>query len=143
MLLPRKFNEYWQKILPFTHLIYKDWYLSWGQKRFGFTHGDTINYNDHQYLRWKSLSHNWLFEAIFLAMPAKLALWITELLEAKLADTNKEFKIHFPEKEIKEFADSVLPDVDHYFVGHFHLDKLIKDNIIATDNKDNTSCCSD
>ena len=27
---------------------------------------------------------------------------------------------------MKEFADSVLPDVDHYFVGHFHLDKFIE-----------------
>ncbi|GIT71490.1 MAG: hypothetical protein Ct9H300mP28_13040 [Pseudomonadota bacterium] len=27
---------------------------------------------------------------------------------------------------MKEFADSVLPDVDQYFVGHFHLDKLIE-----------------
>ena len=59
-------------------------------------------------------------------MPAQLSLWIAKSLEAKLADSNKEFKIHFPEKEMKEFADSVLPDVDHYFVGHFHLDKLIK-----------------
>ena len=38
----------------------------------------------------------------------------------------EEFKIQFPEKEIKEFADSVVPDVDQYFVGHFHIDKLIK-----------------
>ncbi len=27
---------------------------------------------------------------------------------------------------MKEFADSVLSDVDQYFVGHFHLDKLIE-----------------
>ena len=59
-------------------------------------------------------------------MPAQLAAWVADTLEAKLADTNKEFKIHFPEKEMKEFADSVLPDVDHYFVGHFHLDKFIE-----------------
>ena len=59
-------------------------------------------------------------------MPVQLSVWITESLESKLADTNKEFKIHFPEKEMKEFADSVLPYVDQYFVGHFHLDKLIE-----------------
>jgi len=125
MLLPRKFNSRWQKILPFTHFIYKDWYLKWGQKRFGFIHGDTINYNDYQYLRWKALSRNWAFEAFFRVMPAQLALWITEWLETKLANTNKEFKMYFPEKEMKEFADTVLPYVDQYFVGHFHLDKLI------------------
>ena len=31
-----------------------------------------------------------------------------------------------PEKEIKEFAESVLPGVDNYFVGHFHVDREIK-----------------
>ena len=126
MLLPREFNTKWQKILPFTHFIYKDWYLKWGEKRFGFIHGDTINYNDHQYLFWKALSHSWAFEAFFRVMPVQLATWISESLESKLSDTNKEFKIHFPEKEMKEFAYSVLQDVDQYFVGHFHINKLIK-----------------
>ena len=27
---------------------------------------------------------------------------------------------------MKEFADLALRDVDQYFVGHFHLDKLIE-----------------
>ena len=40
-------------------------------------------------------------------------------------ETNKEYKVHFPEKEIREFAESVLPEVDQYFVGHFHLDREI------------------
>ncbi len=126
MLLPVTFNERWQKRLPFTHLIYNDWYLNWGQKRYGFIHGDTINYNDRQYLRWKALSHNRAFEALFRIMPAQVARWIAERLEAMLVETNKEFKIHFPEKEMQEFAVSVLPEVDQYFVGHFHLDRLIE-----------------
>lgn len=126
MLLPRRFTERWQNILPFTHFIHNEWYLNWGQKRFGFIHGDTINYNDLQYLRWKALSHNWAFESLFRIMPAQLARWIAEWLEAKLVETNKEFKISFPEKEMQEFANSVLPGVDQYFVGHFHLDRLIE-----------------
>ena len=27
---------------------------------------------------------------------------------------------------MQEFAASVLPEVDQYFVGHFHLDRLIE-----------------
>ncbi len=126
MLLPRKFTERWKQSLPFTHFIHNDWYLNWGSKRYGFIHGDSINYNDRQYLRWKALSRNWAFEGLFRIMPAQLARWIAEQLEAKLVDSNKEFKIRFPEKEMKEFANSVLPKVDQYFVGHFHLDRLIE-----------------
>ena len=43
-----------------------------------------------------------------------------------LVQTNQEYKFHFPEKEIQEFAQSVLPEVDQYFVGHFHVDREIK-----------------
>ena len=77
-------------------------------------------------MRWKALSHNRAFEALFRIMPAQVARWIAERLEAMLVETNKEFKIHFPEKEMQEFAASVLPEVDQYFVGHFHLDRLIE-----------------
>ena len=96
MLLPRKFTERWKQSLPFTHFIHNDWYLNWGSKRYGFIHGDSINYNDRQYLRWKALSRNWAFEGLFRIMPAQLARWIAEQLEAKLVDSNKEFKIHLP-----------------------------------------------
>jgi hypothetical protein len=43
-----------------------------------------------------------------------------------LVNTNQEYKVHYPAAEIQEFAESVLPEVDQYFVGHFHLDQEIK-----------------
>jgi len=43
-----------------------------------------------------------------------------------LVNTNQEYKVHYPTAEIQEFAESVLPEVDQYFVGHFHLEKEIK-----------------
>lgn len=126
MLLPRKLNERWKKILPFTQLSHGDWHLNWGKKRYAFIHGDTINYNDSQYLRWKAFTHNRIVEAFFRAIPGAVARWIAGRIEAMLVQTNQEYKVHFPEKEIQEFAQSVLPEVDQYFVGHFHVDREIK-----------------
>ena len=126
MLLPGKFTDSWKKKLPFTHLIHNDWLLNWGQKRYGFIHGDTINYNDRQYLRWKAISHSRIVESFFQMLPGPVARWVAERIESMLVETNKEYKVHFPEKEIREFAENVLPEVDQYFVGHFHLDRKIK-----------------
>ena len=126
MLLPSEFDEKWKKILPFTHLSNKDWYLNWGGKNFAFIHGDTINYNDKKYLRWKSFCNNRIFKMTFQMIPSPIARWIAERLEKTLSKTNKKYKVHFPEKEIKEFARSFLKNVDQYFVGHFHVDREIK-----------------
>ena len=126
MLLPRKLTERWKKIIPFTHLSHSDWFLNWGQKRYAFIHGDTINYNDSQYLRWKALTHNIIFETCFRAIPGTLARWIAGRIETMLVNTNQEYKVHYPTAEIQEFAESVLPEVDQYFVGHFHLEQEIK-----------------
>jgi UDP-2,3-diacylglucosamine hydrolase len=126
LLLPRKLTTRWKKIIPFTHLSHSDWFLNWGGKRYGFIHGDSINYNDSQYLRWKALTHNSIFEAFFSAIPGVLARWIAGRIEAILVNTNQEYKVHYPAAEIQEFAESVLPEVDQYFVGHFHLDQEIK-----------------
>ena len=126
MLLPRKLTDKWKKIIPFTHLSHGDFFLSWGGKRYGFIHGDTINYNDSQYLRWKALTHNIIFETFFRVIPGALARWIAGWIETMLVKTNQEYKVRYPAKEIQEFAESVLTEVDHYFVGHFHLDLEIK-----------------
>ena len=47
-------------------------------------------------------------------------------MEELLSETNKKYKVYFPEKEIHEFAELVLDKVDEYFVGHFHLEREIK-----------------
>ena len=126
MLLPRKLNDHWKRIIPFTHLSHSDWFLNWGGKRYAFIHGDTVNYNDSQYLCWKALTHNIIFEAFFRVIPGALARWIAGRIETILVKTNQEYKVHYPAKEIQEFAEDVLPEVDQYFMGHFHLDQEIK-----------------
>lgn len=125
MLLPKKFTDIWKKKLPFTHLSLNDFFLNWGQKHYGFIHGDTLNYNDRKYLRWKAISHSRTVETIFHMMPGPVANWIAERIESMLVETNTEYKVHFPEKEIRQYAKNVLPKVDQFFVGHFHLDRKI------------------
>ena len=129
MLLPKKLNDAWKKQLPFSFLSHQDWYLNWGDKRFGFIHGDTINTLDLQYLRWKAISHSAPFELIFHMMPGPLARAISERIEARLAHTNKEYRVNFPEDEVQKFADQVLAGVDEFFVGHFHTDRMIHSNL--------------
>ena len=126
MLLPRKLDKRWEKILPFSYLSHGEYYLKWGNKKYGFVHGDTINYNDIKYLRWKLFTHNRLFEAFFKMLPSPFARWIAVRLEKLLSETNKKYKVYFPEKEINEFAESVLDKVDQFFVGHFHIEREIK-----------------
>jgi len=63
---------------------------------------------------------------LFRIMPGAMARWIAAKVEAMLAGSNRKFKISFPDQEVVNFAKQVLPGVDHYFVGHFHLDRVIR-----------------
>ncbi len=126
MLLPRNLNGIREQRLPFDYLSTGEWRLEWCGLKCAFIHGDTINTRDVQYLRWRAISHSTLFEALFHAMPGPLARWIARSLEKLLSRTNREYKIEFPEAEIRRFAESVLEQADLCFVGHFHLDREIR-----------------
>lgn len=126
VLLPRHWNEHWKKKFPFTHLIRDSVHLDWGEQRYGLIHGDTINQQDLNYLRWRKIARSQGFEWVFRAMPIPVAQWVVHRLEVALAQSNQKFKIAFPEKEVERFAKTVLPEVDQYFVGHFHQDRTIR-----------------
>ncbi|MBF0276978.1 MAG: metallophosphoesterase [SAR324 cluster bacterium] len=126
VILPRKWNDFWKQWFPFTHLVHEDCRLIWGGQRYGMVHGDTINRQDLNYLRWRKIARSLIFEWIFRSMPVPLARRIAHRLESSLAQSNQSFKIAFPENEIDRFARSVLQDVDWYFVGHFHQDREIQ-----------------
>ncbi|MBF0287323.1 MAG: metallophosphoesterase [SAR324 cluster bacterium] len=123
VLLPRKWNAHWKAVYPFTYLIRDYCSLNWGDRKYGFTHGDIINWRDLKYLRWRKFARSYAFEWFFRAIPTSLARRMALRLEATLAETNQAYKIQLPEKEIEDFAKVVLQDLDHYFVGHFHQDK--------------------
>ena len=125
-LVPRGWQDRIQEPYPFTHLSREDWQLQWGQLNLGFIHGDAINTQDLRHLRWRAFSNSRGFETLFRIMPGAMARWIAAKVEAMLAGSNRKFKISFPDQEVENFAKQVLPGVDHYFVGHFHLDRVIR-----------------
>ncbi|MGK5091262.1 metallophosphoesterase [Deltaproteobacteria bacterium TL4] len=125
LLLPRSYSAHGKNYFPFTHLFHHDCYLQWGTRLYGFAHGDAINRKDSNYLRWKAFSHSLPFEWAFRVMPALLANKISLKVEALLAGTNQTYKMSFPEEEMIEYARQVLPQVDHFFIGHFHTDRTI------------------
>ena len=123
VILPRQGNAHGKKQFPFTHLIHDHGYVEWGDQRYGLIHGDTINRQDLTYLRWRKIARSRGFEWFFRAMPIPLARQVARWLENTLAQSNQEFKIAFPNQDVETFAQSVLEEVDWYFVGHFHQDR--------------------
>ena len=126
VLLPRNWNAHWKTQFPFTHLIRDAVHVHWGERCYGLVHGDTINQNDLNYLRWRKIARSRGIEWLFRFMPVPLAHWLAYRVEAALAASNQEFKIAFPQKEVEDFAKAVLHEVDQYFVGHFHQDYTLQ-----------------
>ena len=119
-LLPRNQDELKKSNLPFSQVSLGKIYLTWGSKRFGFEHGDQVNRNDKNYLRWYAISHSRAFETFFRCLPSPLANKIAENLEIKMAQSNQAFKIQLPKQHLERFAETSLEAVDEFFLGHFH-----------------------
>jgi UDP-2,3-diacylglucosamine pyrophosphatase LpxH len=111
--------------LPFDHIVHGACVLEWGAHRYGLTHGDIINREDRQHLKWRRISRSRGFEWVFRLMPGGMARAVASWLERKMANTNREIKVTYPLGEIEAFAGSVLGDLDGFFVGHFHRDETV------------------
>jgi UDP-2,3-diacylglucosamine hydrolase len=111
--------------LPFDAVIHDAAVLAWAGRRYGLTHGDLVNREDSQYLKWRRLARSRGCEALFRAIPGPLARRIAIRLERSLAATNREIKIRYPRGELEAFAAAVLEGLDGFFIGHFHRDEEI------------------
>jgi UDP-2,3-diacylglucosamine hydrolase len=123
--LPRTQKSARQRGLPFDWIVPGAAVLQWAGRRYGLTHGDLVNRRDAQYLKWRQFSRGLAFEAVFRAIPGGLARRIAQKLERALSTTNREIKIQYPEDELGAFAQTVLPGLDGFFIGHFHRDEVI------------------
>jgi UDP-2,3-diacylglucosamine hydrolase len=112
--------------LPFDAIVPDAAVLRWGGRRYGLTHGDLVNRNDAQYLRWRRIARSRPFEALFRAIPGPLARRIAEGMERTMAGTNREIKIAYPGEELQAFAAAVLQGLDGFYIGHFHRDETIR-----------------
>jgi UDP-2,3-diacylglucosamine pyrophosphatase LpxH len=84
-----------------------------------FCHGDTINPNDKNYLRFRKIAKNRMTKTIVRFLP-----WgprVGELLKVHLKKTNLEFRKRLPEEELRRYAEKYFKkQVKNVFVGHFH-----------------------
>lgn len=118
---------------PMSHLPFEEIALDFleirqGEKLFLFTHGDQVNSRDKKYLRWRRLVRSSLFRAFFALIPAGKVKRIMLDLEQKLKQTNKAFRLMFPEEEWERFIRQCRKkyDFDVLAVGHFHPENLIE-----------------
>lgn len=87
-------------------------------------HGDLINRNDLNYLRFRKWSKTQAVRALVWLLPFGATL--VERLKKKLKKTNKAFRIHLPEDELAAFAAARLePGVRRILVGHFHHEYVV------------------
>jgi UDP-2,3-diacylglucosamine hydrolase len=113
--------------LPFNTISRDFAFFNPSEKRLAAIHGDTVNSQDRQYLRWRKLVRHPLFQRFFDLMPSTWVKRIMFRLEAGLKNTNQAFRIDFPVNEWAEFvkrvSDTLSPDL--LIIGHFHPKKII------------------
>jgi UDP-2,3-diacylglucosamine hydrolase len=94
---------------------------AWRQDDAGtlYVHGDQINRQDKNYLRFRKLSNNSIAKYILRSLP--FGPKIADSIKKGLKKTNKQYRLQLPWDEIKFFADNRFAEgVDTIFMGHFH-----------------------
>ncbi|MDH4122135.1 MAG: metallophosphoesterase [Deltaproteobacteria bacterium] len=124
--LPRLAANAKRRGMPFGWVVHEACVLAWNGKRYGLTHGDLANRQDHRYLKWRKLSRGRLVRTLFWALPGPAARWLAHRIEASLAATNREIKIGYPQGELTAFAQAVTPGLDRFLIGHFHRQEVIR-----------------
>ena len=92
-----------------------------GERRYVAVHGDGLDPSDLKYRFWNRLSKSRVSRLLWLGLPARLAQYLAESTERRLADTNFKHKMRVPEAVLKGYAESRLAEGhDELLLGHFH-----------------------
>lgn len=91
-----------------------------GGRRYLAVHGDGLDPSDRKYRFWNKLSKSRLSRALWFGLPPRLARYLAESTERRLADSNFQHKIRVPEEVLRRFAESRLDGYDEILLGHFH-----------------------
>jgi len=94
---------------------------AWWQDDAGtlYVHGDQINRQDKNYLRFRKLSKNSIAKYILRSLP--FGPKIADSIKKGLKKTNKQYRLQLPWDEIIFFADNRFAEgIDTIFMGHFH-----------------------
>jgi UDP-2,3-diacylglucosamine hydrolase len=88
-------------------------------RRFLFVHGDGLNRRDRSYRLWRAFSKSGITYGVTRLFPRPLLLPIYRWAEARLKNTNFEYRRTIPAEDIRAFA-AELAGTDHLVLGHFH-----------------------
>ncbi|MDT8447673.1 MAG: hypothetical protein RRB13_12340 [bacterium] len=95
------------------------------------THGDLVNQEDRAYLRWRKVIRSRVFRWAFELMPKAWAKKLMFGLEAKLRESNLNYKMSFPTEQwenwTRQLAAQERPKL--VLVGHFHPSEPIDQSI--------------
>lgn len=114
--------------LPFDRIAVEELVLERKGGRLLAVHGDTINSKDIRYLKWRRLIRQWWFQLPFHMIPSRVAKKIMFGLEAKLKQTNLEFRRDFPEGEWNRFLEQTYHSHGSVMLlaGHFHPKQIVE-----------------
>lgn len=84
-----------------------------------FCHGDMINSQDQNYLRFRKVMKNRWTKT--LVRPIPMGPMLTQMVKRRLKTTNLKFRQSIPSSEISKFAERCFQDdICTVFSGHFH-----------------------
>ena len=114
--------------LPFNEIIHDVLTFDWHGHKVLCHHGDLVNQQDKQYLRWRGFIRNCCIKSFLSILPAFIVRPLLLSGEAKMKTSNVRYKITFPKDEWIRFIDSKNNiGADYCFVGHFHPPEIIHD----------------
>lgn len=127
--LPEKQSQKENDIYPFEKIALDLLKLQLPGGELIAVHGDTINRQDKQYLRWRALIRSKPFRWSFNLIPANRVKRILLMLEENLKKTNLAFRKEFPEEEWLRFRknmyDAHSPKL--LLAGHYHPKEAVVD----------------
>lgn len=97
------------------------WSSNWGKRRGDvlFVHGDLINREDRNYLRWRKLSKNFIMRTLVRFLPGGPRL--VQKTKAKMKKTNQAFRLGLPKPALVAYARTQgQKGIAQVLVGHFH-----------------------
>jgi UDP-2,3-diacylglucosamine hydrolase len=106
---------------PFRQVAEESLTIRHGGRTIHIAHGDLVNPDDRQYLRWRRFSRSAPVRGLFGALPGPLASSLSLRLERRFRTTNQAFRIRFPEEHARRYARQVFTEgADTIVLGHFH-----------------------
>lgn len=108
-------------LAPFRDVAAVRYEVTAGPSRVLMVHGDRVNREDRRYLFWAAVSKSRLARLWAHLLPRAVAVRIVESMEARLAETNRQFRYRKPVAALEAEARSAWErGVDLVLWGHFH-----------------------